>query len=292
MSALPSAAAASPSIPAAAVPSGATVSPVPRLVACDMDGTLLDLSGARVSDRNVAALRRAADRGARVVIATGRPVWWLDPVLETGFRGTAVCMNGAVVYDTGTRDIVSASPLTPEAMQDFLSGLERELAGADRFSVAVERLGTTVDECFAEADYDHPWSTGHFRLTDREDLLSAPAAKMLVRAGHDSDTLAAAARAVGDDQVAITFSSSDGLIEIAAAGVNKGSTLARLAAEWGIDAAEVVAFGDMPNDLEMLRWAGRGVAMGNGHPDVVAAADEQAPHHGDDGVAAVLERWF
>jgi hydroxymethylpyrimidine pyrophosphatase-like HAD family hydrolase len=53
-----------------------------------------------------------------------------------------------------------------------------------------------------------------------------------------------------------------------------------------------VAFGDMPNDLEMLTWAGHGVAMGNAHPDVVAVASEIAPHHGDDGVAAVLERWF
>ena len=69
------------------------------MVVTDMDGTLLDESGDRVSQRNIDALRRAQDAGARVVIATGRPIWWLGPVIEAGFTGTAVCMNGAIVYD-------------------------------------------------------------------------------------------------------------------------------------------------------------------------------------------------
>lgn len=75
-----------------------------------MDGTLLDESGL-VSKRNAAALKRAADSGAHVVIATGRPIWWLGPVIEAGFTGTAVCMNGAITYDVGAGEILSSSPL-------------------------------------------------------------------------------------------------------------------------------------------------------------------------------------
>ena len=79
---------------------------------------------------------------------------------------------------------------------------------------------------------------------------------------------------------------------MAAAGVNKGSALAELAGRWGIDPSQVVAFGDMPNDLEMLNWAGHGVAMANAHPDLIAIANEVGADHHEDAVAQVLERWF
>ncbi|WP_196073317.1 HAD family hydrolase [Nakamurella alba] len=272
-----------------AAPSNAGPTTPPRMVVCDMDGTLLDETGARVSKRNADALARAESAGARVVIATGRPIWWLDPVIEAGFTGIAVCMNGAVVYDVQAGELVAASPLVPQVMQDFVSALELR---TDPLALAVERLGTTIRSCWAEAHYDHPWEFGEFQTADRAALLADPAAKMLVRGGVDSRTLAEAAHATGNPDVSITWSTDEGLLEIAAAGVSKGSALDRLAGDWGIDPAEVVAFGDMPNDLEMLRWAGRGVAMAGGHPDVRAIATEIAPEHYHDGVAAVLERWF
>ena len=258
-----------------------------------MDGTLLDLDGMRVSRRNADALRRAEDAGARVVIATGRPVVWLGPVIDAGFTGTAVCMNGAVTYDIAAGVIVASAPMLPSAMRAFVESL------ADRveFALAVERLGTSEHDFWAEETYRHPWVVGGYQALNRSDLLADPAGKLLVRGLSDSATLAAAARAAAadahvGDQLSITYSTDDGLIEVAAAGVNKGETLARLAGQWGIDAADTVAFGDMPNDLEMLTWAGHGVAMANAHPDLAAVASEIAPHHGEDGVAAVLERWF
>ncbi len=268
------------------------ITQVPRLVVCDMDGTLLDVDS-RVSPRNAAALRRAAEAGALVVIATGRPVVWLGPVIEAGFTGTAVCMNGAVTYDIAADDIVASAPLLPSAMLAFVESLEQRVEVA----LAVERLGTSARDFWAEDSYAHPWVVGGHRSADRAALLANPVGKLLVRGAGDSRSLAVAARASAaqagvQDQLSITYSTDDGLIEVAAAGVNKGYALARLAAQWGIDAADTVAFGDMPNDLEMLSWAGHGVAMGNAHPDVTAVASEIAPHHGDDGVAAVLERWF
>lgn len=276
------------------MPVPSRISGSPLMVVSDLDGTLLGTDGDRVSRRNASALRRAADAGARVVIATGRPVVWLAPVIEAGFAGTAVCMNGAVTYDIAAGQIVASAPLLPASMQAFVDSLTQH---TDDFALAVERLGSSLRDFWAEASYDHPWSTAGYQVTDRAALLADPAGKLLVRGTGDSFSLAKAARAsaadagVGDE-LSITYSTDDGLIEVAAAGVNKGYALAELARRWEIDADEAVAFGDMPNDLEMLTWAGHGVAMANAHPDVVAVASEIAPHHADDGVAAVLERWF
>ena len=261
----------------------------PAMVVTDLDGTLLDESGMNISPRNMDALNRAAAAGARVVVATGRPIWWLGPVIDAGFTGIAVCMNGAVVYDVAAGDIIASAPLTPLTMQTFVAGLERE---TDTFSLAVERLGITLQACVAEHDYDHPWAFGYFQRADRVELLAEPAAKLLVRGRGDSGSLALAARSVGADEVYITYSTDDGLIEVAAAGVNKGTALAQLAARWNIDRRDVIAFGDMPNDLEMLHWAGFSVGMGNAHPDVHAIVTEVGAHHHEDAVAQILERWF
>jgi Cof subfamily protein (haloacid dehalogenase superfamily) len=253
-----------------------------------MDGTLLDPLG-RVSPRNAAALARATDAGARVVIATGRPVCWLGPVIDAGFTGTAVCMNGAVVYDIAAGRILSSTALEPGVMQSFVSDLDRlELD----FALAVERVGVSQEDFWAEDHYIHPWDDGEYRRVVRSELLAGPAAKLLVRYGVESAALLDAARSTNQGQVSLTYSTDDGLIEVAAAGVSKGAVLAVLAAQWGIDAAETVAFGDMPNDLEMLRWAGISVAMANAHAEVAAVAREIGPHHAEDGVAQVLERWF
>ncbi|WP_165618413.1 HAD family hydrolase, partial [Mycobacterium talmoniae] len=83
-----------------------------------------------------------------------------------------------------------------------------------------------------------------------------------------------------------------GLIEIVPAGISKATGVQEIAGPRGIADEEVVAFGDMPNDLPMLRWAGHGVAMGNAHPDVLAAANEVTAANTDDGLARVLERWW
>ncbi len=259
------------------------------MVVTDLDGTLLDESGLTISERNMDALNRAAAAGARVVVATGRPIWWLGPVIEAGFTGIAVCMNGAVVYDVAAGEIIASAPLTPLTMQSFVTGLEQQ---TDTFTLAVERLGVTLQACMAEHDYDHPWAFGYFQRADRATLLAEPAAKLLVRGRGDSRSLALAARSVGAQEVHITYSTDDGLIEVAAAGVNKGTALAELAARWGIDRGDVIAFGDMPNDLEMLHWAGFSVAMGNAHPDVTAIVSEVGAHHHEDAVAQILERWF
>jgi hypothetical protein len=104
--------------------------------------------------------------------------------------------------------------------------------------------------------------------------------------------MAAAVREILGARLDVTFSTGHGLIELSAPGVTKGTGLAQLAAELGVLPADVVAFGDMPNDLPMLEWAGSGVAMANAHPDVLGVADEITAPNSEDGLAMVLERWF
>lgn len=268
-----------------------TMSPsmhAPAMVVSDLDGTLLGTDGT-VSARNAAALARAAAAGARVVIATGRPVYNLWPVIDAGFAGLALCMNGAVVYDIAAGQVRSATMLEPPVMRSFVGDMA---AQGWTFALAVERAVGTARDFWAEDDYTHPWDDVDFQWASRRDLMAGPAVKMYMRYGVTSADVLDAVRVVAAERVSVTDSSGDGLIEVAAAGVSKGAVLASLAADWGIDASEVVAFGDMPNDLEMLAWAGRSVAMANAHPDVLAVASEVGGHHDEDGVAAVLERWF
>ncbi|MCW2553517.1 MAG: hypothetical protein QOK45_569, partial [Mycobacterium sp.] len=90
----------------------------------------------------------------------------------------------------------------------------------------------------------------------------------------------------------LTYSTNNGLIEVVPIGVSKATGVDQVARPLGITAEDVIAFGDMPNDIPMLLWAGLGVAMGNAHPEAKAAADEVTAPNSDDGLARVLERWW
>jgi hydroxymethylpyrimidine pyrophosphatase-like HAD family hydrolase len=126
-----------------------------------------------------------------------------------------------------------------------------------------------------------------------EELVAAGVVKLLARhEGMGADELLAAAHRSVGALGTLTHSSTDGLLEISATGVSKATGLASLAEEHGIGAADVVAFGDMPNDLPMLAWAGRGIAVANAHAEVLALADEVTGSVEDDGVAAYLSQWF
>ncbi len=104
------------------------------------------------------------------------------------------------------------------------------------------------------------------------------------------DAFLTRARTILGDLASVTRSSPTALLEISAHGVSKASTLALSCAERGIRPEEVAAFGDMPNDIEMLSWAGSSYAMGNAHPDVLAAATGSTLGNNEDGVALVIER--
>jgi Cof subfamily protein (haloacid dehalogenase superfamily) len=259
----------------------------PRLVASDLDGTLVrnDLS---ISDRTRAVLARVEEAGSLFVMVTGRPPRWMAPVADaTGHRGLAVCANGALVYDLHTEQVVRSSLIDASAAAEVVEALRRAVPG---IAFAVEK---GVEGFGREAAYVPRWDNGEVRVAPVEELIASGVVKLLAR--HEqmgSDELLAIARTTVGALAECTHSSADGLLEISATGISKASGLASLAEEWGVDASDVVAFGDMPNDLPMLAWAGHSVGMANAHPEVLAAVDEVAPSNDDDGVAQVLERWF
>jgi Cof subfamily protein (haloacid dehalogenase superfamily) len=265
-----------------------------KLVATDLDGTLLRSDGT-VSARTRAALGAAANAGLPVVFVTGRPPRWLDVLVdEVGHIGVAVGANGAVLYDVGAERIVSAHML-PAALLVKLGGLLR--AEFDQVQFAIE-FGTSFA---AEPGYVHDWAINppydrrgapiaEPKVGHLDEIATEPAVKLLAKDRElDADEFLAAAEKLVGGHATITHSSSYGLLELSAPGVTKASGLAELAATHGVTAADVVAIGDMPNDLPMLEWAGRSYAVANAHPSVQEAADEIVASNDEDAVAALIE---
>jgi Cof subfamily protein (haloacid dehalogenase superfamily) len=257
-----------------------------RLVATDLDGTVVRRDGT-LSARVLAALDAVEDAGVPVVFVTGRPPRWMRPVVEqTGHRGLAVCANGAYVFDLATERVVERFLLAVDDAREAVRQVRAVLPDA---VFAVER-----HESYAhEAAYTMRWESPEVAVVPTaDDLLDEPVGKLLVRVeDSDGDAMLTAVTDRLAGLVTVTHSNQrDSLLEISARGVTKASTLERLAAERGIVAAEVVAFGDQPNDVPMLAWAGTGYAMADGHPAALAAVSRQARSVDEDGVALVLEQ--
>ncbi len=258
----------------------------PRLIATDLDGTIVRADGS-VSVRTVEAFAAAMDAGVRVAFVTGRPPRWMPEIAEaTGHSGVGICGNGAFVYDMHTDAVLETFTMSEDVAGDAVSRVRGVLPGS---AFAVEALAGFSHEPAYKPRWDVHTPTS---IAPIERLLTGEIAKLLVRddAVSGDDMLRLAEPALSG-VVEVTHSdANDSLLELSALGVTKGTTLARLANQWGIAQHEVVAFGDMPNDVDMLRWAGRGYAVGNAHPLVLDAADERAPSIHDDGVAQVVER--
>lgn len=256
-----------------------------RLIATDLDGTLLHSDGS-VTPRTRAALSAAEAAGIDVVFVTGRPLRWAEEVFEhVGGHGFAIVSNGALVWD-----VTRHAPALERAIQPdvLLTVGERLKAAVPGSWFATETLaGIALEEGFLERYPVPPGST----RGDYATIAARPAYKLLAR--HETlgpqEFWDRAEEAIGD-LVEITWSSATTLLEISARQVTKASTLEVFCAERGITAAEVMAFGDMPNDLPMLAWAGHPYAMANAHPTVRAAAPHLAPPNDEDGVAQVIER--
>lgn len=268
---------------------------LPALIASDVDGTLLN-EDEMVTPRTRDVVRSAVASGAQFVLATGRPPRWIKPVVDAlGLAPMAVCANGAVLYDPATDRIISARTLSAEMLGVLADIAMHAIPGA---GLAVERVGRSAHDAatpqfVSSPGYEHAWLNPDNTEVSVEDLLSAPAVKLLIRkAGASSADMAAElAKHIGA-QGDLTYSTNNGLIEIVPKGISKATGIAEVADPLGIIAADIIAFGDMPNDVPMLRWVGHGVAMGNAHPDAVAAADEVTAPNTDDGLARVLERWW
>ena len=259
---------------------------LPRLVATDLDGTLLRSDGS-VSAHTASVLRGVLDRGVEVAFVTARPWRWVtDLWAYVGSRGLAVLSNGALLLDIATAEPLEVHGIDPAAGLRLTDEIRARVPGCH---FAVEMMaGIALDADYAEPGHAPPGSPRGELAT----VWTAPALKLLVRhtTMDPAEFRTGVIEAVGDR--ATPTWTVDGLMEISAAGVTKGVALARLCELRGVDAGDVVAFGDMPNDLPMLTWAGTSYAVANAHPSVREAADHVAPANDDDGVASVLAGLF
>lgn len=264
----------------------------PLLVASDVDGTLLT-ADELMTGRTAATVRRVQASRTPFVLVSGRPPRWIPPVArQADVTGYAVCANGAAVYDIGADTVVATDALAPDVLEGVLDAVAQALPNAHVAAERVAGSGSTAPHV-SEHGFHNPWGEGDVQHVSRARVVARPATKLLVSdRTMTSDVMAHALRAVMDGSVDVTYSTMQGLIEVSARGVTKATGLATVCELLGVRPSDVVAFGDMPNDIAMLEWAGHGVAMSNAHPDVLAVADEVTGANHDDGVAAVLERWF
>jgi hydroxymethylpyrimidine pyrophosphatase-like HAD family hydrolase len=258
-----------------------------RMVACDLDGTIVRPDGS-VSERTVAALAACERAGVRVVFVTGRPTRWMAPVATaTGNRGVAVCANGAVVYDLTTERVLATRALPRDTVPEVAAAVRRAVPGG---AFALE----TLADFRREPGYVPRSGLVDAAVGTLEELLAdGPVVVKLLYRVEDgvADAMLPAARAALDGLAEPVHSDGGGcLLEISALGVSKASTLAEIATREGVGRQDVVAFGDMPNDVPMLRWAGVGYAVADGHREALAAANRLAPPCVEDGVAQVLEQ--
>ncbi len=258
-----------------------------QLVATDLDGTLLR-SDKTISEQTSTLLQRLQSVGVAIVLVSARPPRVLRQIArDFHFSGLAICCNGAIIYDLDRDSPLQEHALLPQQIEHLVTFLSASLFD---LSFAAENGQSVI----CEAAF-HPFCTQNDspppRIVDISAICQTPQIKILVHhATLPIEELHERVSLLLDSGVySVTYSASD-FLEIMLGGVQKGEVLAALCAQLDIAAHSVVAFGDMPNDLPMLQWAGLGVAVANAHPLVLQAADVITLSNEEDGVAHLLER--
>lgn len=265
-----------------------------KLIASDLDGTLIG-SDFRFRPRTLQALHAAADAGVRIVFVTGRPLRWMAPVLEqlgeewNGENSFAFCSNGAVTYDIARSQVVATRTMSGSEVQALHADLEEAFPGALYIAETLEHVyvqGTYQPHVEEDTSKMVEGPLGQILASDAEVVKY-----LLFQDGAvPADLLAWAQDVVGERASATRSAPYQPLVEIAQWGLNKGRVLADFAASLGISPDEVAAFGDMPNDYEMLDWAGHGYVMASGLPELKDRVGRICPGFEEDGVAQIIER--
>lgn len=259
---------------------------LPRLIATDLDGTLLAGDGS-ITGRTQEVLRRARAAGIELVMVTGRPARHVAKIEgATALGGTAICVNGSLIYDLDRELVLSEERLSAQIAAELITGLRSRMPG----------IGFAV-----EVGLEYGWEPSYAVQRKRSELPRLPVADALVLCERGVNKLIARhprisieelieqANDLFAERARVSYSGAP-FLEIGAASVSKASALAAYCSARSIERHQVLCFGDMPNDLPMLEWAGRSVAMGNAHASVLAAVREVTLSNEADGVAVVVER--
>jgi len=255
-----------------------------RLLALDIDGTLVDHNEV-MSQAVRDAVRAALAADVHVVLSTGRSVYGISHIIAMlGLSsGHCVASNGAVTFTYPPTEITSATTF------DAGPAVRMVLEHVPSALVAVEVIGRgyRVNQHFPEGEIN-----GQVWLESVDDLVREPVTRVIVR---DPDASAEDFLALADTlglHGTNYFVGYTAWLDIAPEGVSKASGLAQVAEVLSVAQADVLAIGDGRNDVEMLQWAGRGVAMGQAPSEVLAVADAVAGTLAEDGAAAAISEWL
>ncbi|TKJ23429.1 HAD family hydrolase [Blastococcus sp. CCUG 61487] len=266
----------------------------PKLVASDLDGTLLDEHG-RVSARTREALDACWAAGIPVVGVTGRGPRLLETVHDAlGGRGIAVLSQGGFVVDLEREEVLRTVAMPREHAVRVIEAIE---GVAGDVTIAVEdaaEQGEVRTRLRVENGFDWPYPELSHVLERGEVMPEGAVLKVFLRSDTlDQDQLLAHARAVVDPADAEVTHAGLGFIEVLPPGITKASGLQMALDRYGVGFGDVLVFGDMPNDLPMLAAVqdagGRAVAVANAHPEVRALTPHLTSGHRADGVARYLE---
>lgn len=256
----------------------------PRLVALDVDGTLLHHDGS-LSPRVREAVQASVAAGIECVIATGRSVpGVLDAADIVGLsRGHAIGSNGSVVFSYPPLNVLR------EVTFDASEAIASVLSHMPNAMVAVEEVGVgyRVNRPFPMGEI-----IGDIRVEDVDRLVAEPVTRVIVRSpDHSAAEFHEMAQHLGlaDTNYYIGYTA---WLDIAPRGVSKASGLAFLCQHLDVEQSDVLAIGDGRNDVELLQWAERGIAMGHAPAELRAVADDVTANVENDGVALVLERYL
>lgn len=230
----------------------------------------------------------AQDAGVVVAFVTARPPHSVDALSDhMSLEGVAVCCNGAMLYDLKQRQVIEHRTFPVETCHALINTLREAIPGV---SFAVQNATDFSQEPHFPPYWDDWYAEPVPRVACALTVLDAPVAKIIAHHGsHGVDGLTALVATCVGDRAHLSHSGLP-IVELAPAGVTKASGLEALCSRLGISASNVVAFGDMPNDLEMLAFAGHSVGVANAHPDVLALVSEITLSNDQDGVAVVIER--
>lgn len=262
-----------------------------RLIALDLDGTLLR-TDKDISRPNMDAIAACLAKGVKVVLASARPPRAVKSI-HAGLKldSFSVHYNGALVHDLGKNRPLHHNPMTAETVKKIITAA-RKLDPDCMVSIEI------LDRWFTD---QHPRDAGlHVEsakmfepdfIGPLDAFLTVPVTKlMLLAPARRLQKIHAMLRRRFTGKVAFAIS-DDHLVQVMNKGVDKWVGLSRIAALYGIDRKQIMAIGDAPNDIGMVRWAGLGVAVGNAWPELKKHARDIVPSNDDDGVAHALDRY-